>query len=71
MMSGSCDMIWNRPLTGFRPNSEIIGKFREMRKRIFKGSCPGLKFQDFIWRYLGSRKRLRIQNSSVGVIFEA
>ena len=38
---------------------------------IFKGSWPALKFQDCIWRYLGSRTRLRIQNSSVGVIFEA
>ena len=37
---------------------------------IFKGSCPALKFQDSIWRYLGSRTRLRIKNSSVEVIFE-
>ena len=38
---------------------------------IFKGSFPALKFQDCIWRYLGSRTRLRTQNSSVGVIFDA
>ena len=38
---------------------------------IFKGSFPRLKFQDRILRYLGSRIRLRTQNSSVGVIFDA
>jgi len=38
---------------------------------IFKGSFPRLKFQDCILRYLGSRIRLRTQNSSVGVIFDA
>ena len=38
---------------------------------IFKGSCPTLKFEHFISRYLGSRIRLRTQNSSVRVIFDA
>ena len=37
---------------------------------IFKGSLPGLKFEYFIERYLGSRTRLRPKNSSVGVIFD-
>ena len=37
---------------------------------IFKGSFPRLKFQDLILRYLGSRIRLRTQNSSVRVIFD-
>ena len=36
---------------------------------IFKGSWPSLKFQDCKWRYLGSKTRLRTQNSSVGVKF--
>ena len=39
---------------------------------IFKGSWPALKFQDCVWRYLPSRTRLvGVQNSPVGVIFEA
>ena len=33
-------------------------------KVIFKGSCP------FLSRFLGSRTRVRTQNSSVGVIFD-
>ena len=37
---------------------------------IFKGSLPGLKFEYFIERYLGSETRLRPKNSSVGVIFD-
>ena len=36
-----------------------------------KGSLPRLKFHDFTKPYLGSRKRLRHQNSFVGVIFDA
>ena len=38
---------------------------------IFKGSFPRLKFQDCILGYLGSRIRLRTQNSSEGVNFDA
>ena len=37
--------------------------------RFHKGSKTSLKFQYFIERYLGSRTRLRPENSSVGVIF--
>ena len=36
---------------------------------IFKGGCSSSKLEDFIERYLGSRLRLRPQNSSVDVIF--
>ena len=40
------------------------------KKMIFKGSLPGLKFEYFIERYLGSETRLRPKNSFVGVIFD-
>ena len=36
---------------------------------IFKGSSPIDKLKYFIERYLGSRTRLRPNNSSVDVIF--
>ena len=38
---------------------------------VFKGRCPISKFPDFTRRYIGYRTRLRSQNSSVGLIFEA
>ena len=39
-------------------------------KMIFKGSCPGLNYKDFILRYLGSTTRLRPQIWYVGSIFD-
>ena len=40
-------------------------------KNGFKGSYQRLKFQDCLLRYLGSRIRLRSQNTSLGFIFYA
>ena len=43
-------------------------KTKLLEQIIFKGSFPGLKFQDFKKQYLGSQTRLRTQNySAVGV----
>ena len=41
------------------------------KKKIFKGSLPGLMLYYFIERYLGSRTRLRPKNSSVRALFGA
>ena len=46
-------------------------KTKSFEKNTFKGSCPGLKFQDLKMRYLASRTCLCTQNSFVGVIFDA
>ena len=43
---------------------------RKLRQKHFKGSCPSLKLQDLINRYLGSKTRPCPQNSFVGVIFQ-
>ena len=37
---------------------------------IFKSNYPSLKFQHCIFRYLGSRTRLRTKKSSTGGIFD-